>query len=75
MMENLETEALGILTLMDVDSFISARWILDLHVPEQKKGKCKLFKTYFKEAQFGRCNAVMFEVLLGTQNYMITKFF
>ena len=75
MMENLETEALGILTLMDVDSFICARWILDLDVPEQKKDKCKLFKTYFKEAQFGRCNALMFEVLLGTQNYMIIKFF
>ena len=44
MVENLETEVLGMLTLMDADSFTCVRGILDLDVSEQKKFKCKLLK-------------------------------
>ena len=40
--ENFETEVLGMLTLMDTDISACACGILGLEVPEQKKGNLKL---------------------------------
>ena len=45
-MENFETEVLGMLTLMDADSFAYTCGILGLVDPEQKKGKLKLLLKY-----------------------------
>ena len=41
-MENIETEALKMLTFMDVDSLACACGILGLVVPEQKRSNLKL---------------------------------
>ena len=45
-MENVENEMLGMLTMMDADSFACACGILDSVVPEQKKGNLKLLLKY-----------------------------
>ena len=49
-MENFETEVLGMLNLMDADSLACACGILDLVVPEQKKGNLILLLKYIFEA-------------------------
>ena len=49
--ENLETEVLGMLTLMDADSLACDCGILGLDAPEQKKGNHKV-TIYLKAAQF-----------------------
>ena len=46
MVENLETEVLGMLTLMNADSLACACGILGLDVPEQKRGNHKLLLKY-----------------------------
>ena len=52
-MKNFETEVLGMLNLMDADSLACACGILDLVVPEQKKGNLILLLKYiFKAVQF-----------------------
>ena len=45
-MENVETEVLGMLTFIDVDILACVCGILDLVVPEQKKGGLKLLSKY-----------------------------
>ena len=45
-MENLEKEVLGMFTLIDTDSLACACGILDLVVPQQKKGNLKLLLYY-----------------------------
>ena len=45
-MENFEIEVLGMITLMDADSLAYVCTILDLDVPEQKKGNLKLLLKY-----------------------------
>ena len=51
--ENFETEVLGILTFMDVNSLACACRILGLVVPEQKKSNLKLLLKYiYKAVQF-----------------------
>ena len=44
--EKLETEMLGMLTLMDADGLAYASGILSLDVPEQRKGTLKLLVKY-----------------------------
>ena len=44
--ENFETELLGMLTLMDADSLACFCGILGLDVPEQKKDNLKLLLIY-----------------------------
>ena len=45
-MENFEIEVLGMITLMDADSLAYVCAILDLDVPEQKKGNLKPLSKY-----------------------------
>ena len=52
MLENFETEVLGMLTLTDADILSCACGILGLVVPEQKKGNLKLLLKYILR-QFG----------------------
>ena len=44
--ENFETEVLGMLTLMDADSLACACGMLSLNAPEQKKGNLKHLLKY-----------------------------
>ena len=46
MVENLETEVLGMLNLIDADSLACACRILGLDVPQQKKGNHTLLLKY-----------------------------
>ena len=46
MVETVEAEVFGMLTLMDADSLTCACGILGLDVPEQKKGNRKLLLKY-----------------------------
>ena len=71
-MENFETEVLGMLILMEVDSLAFACGILGLVVPKQKECNLKLLLKYIFR-QFNKVQGVVkMEVLLGTKNYTIT---